>query len=124
MTFWAEYHGGFKGFSPNEFFEWEDSHPLCSNALSPSGSVMITITITITMCWYIFSVSRATKTLVDNDDKTAVLRRRNANSAAITLVPSRGHIIRATRSHDLPEAILADQGAPRDHSEISVRRTD
>jgi hypothetical protein len=40
------------------------------------------------------------------------------------LVPSRGHIIRATRSHDLPEAILADQGAPRDHSEISVRRTD
>ena len=42
MTFWAEYHGGFKGFSPNEFFEWEDSHPLCSNALSPSGSVMIT----------------------------------------------------------------------------------
>ena len=38
----------FKGFSPNEYFEWEDSHPLCSNALSPSGSVMITITITIT----------------------------------------------------------------------------
>ena len=36
----------FKGFSPNEYFEWEDSHPLCSNALSPSGSVMITITIT------------------------------------------------------------------------------
>jgi hypothetical protein len=35
MTFWAEYHGGFKGFSPNEFFEWEDSHPLCSNPLSP-----------------------------------------------------------------------------------------
>jgi len=27
--------GGFKGFSPNEFFEWEDSHTLCSNALSP-----------------------------------------------------------------------------------------
>ena len=39
----------FKGFSPNEYFEWEDSHPLCSNALSPSGSVMITITITITI---------------------------------------------------------------------------
>ena len=39
----------FKGFSPNEYFEWEDSHPLCSNALSPSGSVMITITITITV---------------------------------------------------------------------------
>ena len=38
----------FKGFSPNEYFEWEDSHPLCSNTLSPSGSVMITITITIT----------------------------------------------------------------------------
>jgi len=37
-----------KGFSPNEFVEWEDSHPLCSNALSLSGSVMITITITIT----------------------------------------------------------------------------
>ena len=34
MTFWAKYHGGFKGFSPSEFFEWEDSHPLCSNALS------------------------------------------------------------------------------------------
>ena len=48
MTFWAEYHGGFKGFSPNEFFEWEDSHPLCSNTLSPSGNIMITITITIT----------------------------------------------------------------------------
>jgi hypothetical protein len=49
MTFWAEYHGGFKEFSPNEFFEWEDSHPLCSNALSPSGGVMLTITmITIT----------------------------------------------------------------------------
>ena len=48
MTFWAEYHGGFKGFSPNEFFEWEDSHPFCSNALSPSGSVMITITIITT----------------------------------------------------------------------------
>jgi 4-hydroxyphenylpyruvate dioxygenase-like putative hemolysin len=46
MTFWAEYHGGFKGFSSNEYFEWEDSHPLYSNALSPSGSVMITITIT------------------------------------------------------------------------------
>ncbi len=30
MTFWVEYHGGFKGFNPNEFFEWEDSHPLCS----------------------------------------------------------------------------------------------
>ena len=41
----------FKGFSPNEYFEWEDSHPLCSNALSPSGSVMITITITITTCF-------------------------------------------------------------------------
>ena len=36
MTLWAEYHGRFKGFSPNEFFEWEDSHPLCSDALSPS----------------------------------------------------------------------------------------
>ena len=37
MTFWVEYHGGFIGFSPNdnEFFEWEDSHPLCSKALSP-----------------------------------------------------------------------------------------
>ena len=38
-----------KGFSPNEFVEWEDSHTLCSNTLSPSGSVMITITITITI---------------------------------------------------------------------------
>ncbi len=47
MTFWAEYHGGFKGFSPNEFFEWEDSHPLRSNALSPSGSIMITTTTTM-----------------------------------------------------------------------------
>jgi hypothetical protein len=53
MPFWAEYHGGFKGFNPNEFFEWEDSHPLCSNALSPSGSVMITITITITIFYVI-----------------------------------------------------------------------
>ena len=52
MTFWAEYHGGFKGFSPNEFFEWEDSHPLCSNAPGPCGGVMITITITITRFRY------------------------------------------------------------------------
>jgi hypothetical protein len=51
MTFWAEYHGGFKGFSPNEFFEWEDSHPLCSNALSPSGSIMITITMITIFLW-------------------------------------------------------------------------
>ncbi len=43
--------------------------------------------------------------------------------AAITsLVRSRGHIIGASRSHDLHEAILADQGAPADHSKISARR--
>ena len=48
----------FKGFSPNEYFEWEDSHPLCSNALSPSGSVMITITITIgCVCLFFRSVT-------------------------------------------------------------------
>jgi len=41
----------------------------------------------------------------------------------ITLVRFRCHIIGATKSHDLPEAILADQGAPADHSEISARRT-
>ena len=76
------------------------------------------------LCRYIFTVIRATETLVDNDDKTAVVRRRDAKSAAITLVRSRGHIIGATRSHDLPEAILADQGTPADHSEISARRTD
>ena len=51
MTFWAECHGGFKGFSPNEYFEWEDSHPFCSNALSPSGSIMITITMITILLW-------------------------------------------------------------------------
>ena len=46
---------------------------------------------------------------INNDDKT-----HDAKLAVITLVRSRGHIIRATRSHDLPEATLADQGAPAD----------
>jgi len=76
-----------------------------------------------TLCQYIFRVSRATETLVDNDDITVVVRRRDLKSAAISLVRFQGHIIGATRSHDLPEAILADQGAPADHSEILARRT-
>jgi hypothetical protein len=71
-----------------------------------------------------FIVSRTTKTQVDHDNKTAVTRRRDAKLAAITLVRSRGHLIGAARSHDLQEAILADQGAPTDHSEISARRND
>ncbi len=64
------------------------------------------------------------ETLIDHYDKTAVVQRRDAKLVAITLVRLQGHIIGATRSHDLPEAILADQGAPADHSEISARRTD
>ena len=36
--------------------------------------------------------------------KKAIVRRRDAKLAVITLVRSRGHIIGATRSHDLPEA--------------------
>jgi hypothetical protein len=62
---------------------------------------------------------------IDDDAKTAIVivRRRDAKSAAITLVCSWGHIIGASRSHDLHEAILADQGAPADHSEILARRT-
>ena len=76
-----------------------------------------------TLCQYIFRVSGATKTLVDNEDKTAVLRRRDLKSAVITFVRFQGHIIGATKSYNLPETILADQGAPADHSKISVRRT-
>jgi hypothetical protein len=60
---------------------------------------------------------------INDDDKTAIVRWHDAKLAVITLVRLRGHIIGATRSHDLPEAILADQGAPADHSEISARRT-
>ncbi len=74
-------------------------------------------------CLYIFILSRTTKTQVDHDNKTTVARRRDAKLAAITLVRSWGHIIRATRSHNLQEAILTNQGAPSDHSEISARRT-
>ena len=40
------------------------------------------------------------------------------------LVCSRGHLIGATRTHDLQEAILVNQGAPADHSKILARRTD
>ena len=64
-----------------------------------------------------------TETLVDNDDKTAVVRRRDTKLAVITPVRSR-HSIGGTRSHDLQEATLADHGALADHSEISVRGTD
>ena len=72
---------------------------------------------------YMFIVSRTTKTQVDNDNKTAVIRRRDAKLAAITLVCSQGHSIGATRTHDLQEAILANHGAPVDHSKILARRT-
>ncbi len=61
---------------------------------------------------------------IDDDAKTAIVQWRDAKLVVITLVRSRGHLIRATRTHDLQEAILADQGAPGDHSEISARRTD
>jgi hypothetical protein len=76
------------------------------------------------LCSYIFIVSRTTKTQVDHDNKTAITWRHNAKLAVITLVCSQGHIIGATRSHDLQEAILTDQGASADHSKILVRRTD
>ena len=72
---------------------------------------------------YNFIVSRTTKTQVDNDNKIAVIRQRNRILAAITLVPSQGHFIGATRSHDLHKVILANQGAPADYSEILARRT-
>jgi hypothetical protein len=63
-----------------------------------------------TMCRYIFIVSRATKTLVDHDDKTAIVGWSDTKLAAITLVRSRGHSIGATRSHDLQEGTcLGDQ---------------
>jgi hypothetical protein len=63
------------------------------------------------MCrMYIFIVSRAAKTHVDNDDKTAIVQRRDTKLAAITMVRSRGHLIGATRNHDhdLQEVTLAD----------------
>ncbi len=75
------------------------------------------------MCLNIFIVSRTTKTQVDNDNKTTVTRWHDTKLAAITLVRSWGHLIGATRSHDLQKAILADQGAPADHSKILARRT-
>jgi len=77
-----------------------------------------------TLCRYIFRVSSATATLVDHDDKTAVVRWCDAKLAGITLVHSRGHLIRATRSHDLQEVTLADHGSFGDHPEISARVTD
>ena len=62
---------------------------------------------------------------IDNDAKTAVIRRHDAKLVVITLVRLQDHSIGATRTHDLlQEIILADQGAPADHSKISVRRTD
>jgi len=76
------------------------------------------------VCRNIFIVSRATETLIDNDDKTTVVRRRDAKMAVITPVRSRGHSIGATRSHHLQEATLADHGALADHPEISARGTD
>ncbi len=76
------------------------------------------------VCQYIFRVSRATETLIDNDDKTIVVRRRDAKMAVITPVRSRGHSIGATRSHDLQEATLADHGALADHPNIWARGTD
>ncbi len=61
---------------------------------------------------------------IDDDAKTVIVRRGDLKLAAITFVRSRGHKIGATASHDLPETILANQGAPADHSKISARRTD
>jgi hypothetical protein len=63
-------------------------------------------------------VPYGTQYLVHHDNKTAVTWGRGAKLAVITLVRSRGHIIGATRSHDLQEAILTDQGAPVDQFEI------
>jgi hypothetical protein len=60
---------------------------------------------------------------MNNDAKTAIVWLRDAKSAMITLVRLRDHLIEAARTHDLQEAILANQGAPADHSEILARRT-
>ncbi len=49
---------------------------------------------------------------IDDDANTAIVRRRDAKLIVITLVRSRGHLIGATRTHDLQMAILANQGAP------------
>jgi len=65
-----------------------------------------------TLIRYIFRVRRVTETLVDNDDKTAVVRRHDLKSAVINLAHFQGHRIGATRIHDLPEAILADRRSP------------
>jgi hypothetical protein len=75
------------------------------------------------LCSYIFILSRTIKTQVDHDNKTAVTQRRDAKLAAVSLVRLLGRITRATISHDLQEAILADQGAPADHSKILARST-
>ena len=75
-----------------------------------------------TLCWYIFIVSRTTKTLIDHNDKITIVRRRDAKMAATTLVRSHGHLIRATRKHEIQEGTLTDQGAPSDHSGILARR--
>ena len=87
-------------------------------------TVLLSIYSLIKLRESIFRISRATETLVDHDDKTAVIPRGDAKLAAITLVHLQGHSIGATRSHDLHEGTLADQEAPADHSVISVRGTE
>ena len=86
-----------KGFSPNEYFEWEESHPLCSNALSPSGSVMIKITITITMLYDFNSMNhpnlmgarRSCGQFLNSSLQKLTKTSRHVSSSRIYLLPSR-----------------------------------
>ena len=61
---------------------------------------------------------------VNHNNSIALVQWCNAKLVSITLVRLQGHIFRATRSHELPEVTLTNQGAPLDHSEILARRTD
>jgi hypothetical protein len=69
-------------------------------------------------CAGTFIRSRTTTAQVNHDNKIAVVCRRNPALAMITLAHLQGHKIRATRSHELPEATLDPKGAPADHSAI------
>ena len=50
MLFWEEYHGGYKGFSPNESVEWEDWHPPCSRRRKLIILAMISIQLNSIQC--------------------------------------------------------------------------
>jgi hypothetical protein len=52
----------------------------------------------------------ATETLIDNDDKTAIVQRRNTKFTMITLVRSHGHILARYRGHGRQDGALASDG--------------